>query len=341
MLGRMNVTLRSSLMTVALMAMVTVLQATIASAQFAPLSAPKSTDFDGDGRAEAALYDPEINLWFTYNFASEKLNEVWFGQGRQTVPGDYDGDGKTDFAVCSDEKNGDKIWFIVASSTEAKRDFHWGRTGDVPVQGDYDGDGRTDFAVFRPSESIWYILRSSDEKVVTQRFGVIKDRPAPADYDGNGTTDIAVFRQGKSMLYWLNTDSERALNAMNWAGEFGEGDLIVPADYDGDRIADFATYAVATGEWMIFESSSQNYRRSRFGQGSYETEQTEGQVPVSPKYPDMPMPGDYDGDGKTDLAVFNRLMLEVHVLASSDGHLVSAPMGSQNASPVSTSLVGQ
>jgi hypothetical protein len=335
---RLNVTLRSSVMTVALLAIVTLLQATIASAQFAPIAAPKSTDFDGDGRAEATLYDPQINLWFTYNFASEKLNEVWFGQGRQTVPGDYDGDGKTDFAVCSDEKNGDKIWFIIASSTEAKTDFHWGRTGDVPVQGDYDGDGRTDFAVFRPSESIWYILRSSDQKIIARRFGLAEDRLAPADYDGNGTTDIAVFRQEKSMLYWMNTGSERALS-MHWAGEFGDGDLIVPADYDGDRIADFATYAIATGEWMIFESSSQSYRSARFGQGYYEAAQSN--VPPGSKYPDMPMPGDYDGDGRADLAVFNRLMLEVHVFASRDGHLISAPMGSQNASPVSTSLVGQ
>jgi hypothetical protein len=344
MLRRMNARLHSSVMTVALIALVTVFQAAIASAQFAPSSAPKSTDFDGDGRTEATLYDSGINLWFTYNFASKKLNEVWFGQGRQTVPGDYDGDGKTDFAVCSDQKNGDKIWYIIASSTNTKRDVHWGSTGDVPVQGDYDGDGLTDFAVFRPSENVWHIQRSSDQKVMAHQFGLIKDRPAQADYDGNGTTDIAVFRQNESMLYWLNTDSETTSNAMNWASELRDGDVILPADYDGDKIADFATYAPATGEWLIFESLTNSYRYTRFGQGYYETAQVNdpaSQIPPSLKYPDLPMPGDYDGDGRADLAVFNRLMLEVHVLASRDGHLISEPMGSQNASPVSTSLVGQ
>jgi len=76
------------------------------------------------------------------------------------VPGDYDGDGKTDLAVFRPSSG---VWFLNRSSSNFTTfvTFQWGLGGDVPVPGEYDGDGKTDVAVWRPSNGVWYLLRSS------------------------------------------------------------------------------------------------------------------------------------------------------------------------------------
>jgi len=91
-----------------------------------------SADYDGDGKADLAVYNETTGWWYyipssTYTLGYSKLGET----GYAPVPGDYDGDGKTDLTVYQEASG---YWFHILSSTYALSYEKFGEPGYTPVK---------------------------------------------------------------------------------------------------------------------------------------------------------------------------------------------------------------
>ena len=130
-----------------------------------------------------------------------------------SVAADYDGDGRTDYAVYRQGASvgSQSYWWIRRSLDDGIVAQGWGSRGDTVAPGDYDGDGKADIAVRRAAGglSVFYVLKSTGGSIVFQ-WGLDSDVIAPGDYDGDGKTDFAVVRDVGGQIVWYIGGTRRA-----------------------------------------------------------------------------------------------------------------------------------
>ena len=111
--------------------------------------------------ADLAVWRPSNGYFYVLGGpGSQQTYYQWGGTSNNPhdwpVPGDYDGDGKTDFSIF---RPTDGTWWITYSSSGSYSSVQFGAscssngcdisvptsyTGDLPDPADYDGDGKTD-----------------------------------------------------------------------------------------------------------------------------------------------------------------------------------------------------
>jgi len=246
-------------------------------------------DYDGDGKADGAIYRDSDGKWDTV--LSGARYHAWLtvvaGLADLTpVPGDYDADGITDLAVYNSLNS---WWTVLLSSTDQIISGPLGGPDFVAAQCDFDGDAMTDPVVYREADGTCYGAASSEGyAIVAGFFGGIGYQPVFADYDGDGLADPAVYNRTTGL--WCVAFSGSGYQLLT--GTFGGVSYMpVSADYNGDGLVDPAIYAPDTAYWQVLLSGPGGYTWCGDFAGSIDG---------------VPVPADYDGDGKTDLAVYHQ-----------------------------------
>ncbi len=200
---------------------------------------------------------------------------------------------------------------------------------------DFDGDGRQDYSVLKfptgpPSPIQYWNLNSTTGVEVGAQWGDANtDFPVPGDYDGDGKDDLALYRSGaspglQSTFYILRSSNNTGLFVA-----YGlNGDQAHCRDFDGDGKTDVAIFreGAAPGDpayWWIKQSTTNTDRVDQFG--------VTGALNNSTL--DAPVSGDYDGDGKFDLAVYRFGISPTNhyiIKRSSDGTVQFLPFGNFN-----------
>jgi hypothetical protein len=254
--------------------------------RFYPNKLASSTRFDArDHRASVSVFRPGNGMWYwRWNLFSISSENLYGKAGDFPVPADFNGDGRSEFAIVRNE-NGAKIWYVSFQSTTV-----WGFPTDQPLIGDFDGDGRADLTAVRNNGQnlVWYARRSSDAALAAFTWGLPTDKPVIGDFDGDGITDVTVTRNTPDGLVWYILKSNGGSFDQYAVLQFGlESDTIAVDDFDGDEKTDVAVFRPSDGTWYIIRSGSNEVQITHFG--------TLG---------DKPQPADYDLDGKADLAVY-------------------------------------
>jgi hypothetical protein len=297
----------------------------LAIACFAPLAATAQTptptpkpcfDFTGSGRTSFATINRNTTsiIWrILGNGGSQSgnLQIIQFGLSDldNPTPGYFDNDNRADLGVYRPTSSSYFVRPSTSTTANSFRGVQFGLQTDISGrEADYDGDGIDDFTVVRDSgvNLTWFILRSSNNTFAAVSFGLSGftngnrsgDLPiAGADYNGDGRADITVIRRNAdgSSTYFAGDSTTGAPVAVQQWGNF-DTDFFVVGDYLGDRRADFAVYRTfaggTNGTWFIQENGGSGRVVRPFGFTSLAS------------VTDRPICGDYNGDGKQDIAIY-------------------------------------
>ncbi len=321
-------------------------------------------DYNGDGRTDFIRQERggldndrsnNFNVYFSRGDGyfdivtpADEQYQHWlrFDPGANIIPGDFNGDGKTDFirqergGWDNDRTNTFNVYFsrgdgqfdiVTPAGSEYQRLLRFD-AGVHIIPGDFNGDGKTDF--LRQEKGDWdndnintfnvYFSRGDGYfDIVTPEGAIYQtmlrfDRGAniiPGDFNGDGMMDF--LRQEKH--FWDNDEVENfqvyfskgdgyfnvvepAGAEYQWNLRHGEGVALVPADLNGDGKADF----IATSWEAPMELNGREVYYLSYlsrGDGSFDiVDPAAGNAGGSLEQPAHAnvIPLDYNGDGRTD-----------------------------------------
>lgn len=225
--------------------------------------------------------------------------------GEPKALGDYDGDGKGDFATW---RRSDATWSVEPSTGTGAQSFPFGRSGDIPLVGDVDGDGLDDAVTWRESDGTWRVRFTSGAPPLDGvQWGLPGDIALLGDVDGDSRDDF-IIRRPSGGTWYVRFASGAPPIQVGWGSS--AGDIPLVGDVDGDGLDDLIIWSRG-GAWFV-KYSGAGVPPQRYDWG------LRG---------DIPLLGDVNGDGRDDFIIRRPATLTWWVLYSSGGSLDNVGWG--------------
>ncbi|HEY0639994.1 MAG TPA: FG-GAP-like repeat-containing protein [Pseudonocardiaceae bacterium] len=220
-------------------------------------------------------------------------------------PTDVTGDGRDDIVTFTMNSLADVYSAPSTGSAfgaSVKGNDFFGLPGETPLTGDFTGDGRDDIVVFTHGPLADVHVAPSNGSTFGPStkwhdfFALSGEIPAVGDFNGDGRDDIATFTRGSlgDVYVALSTGSAFVGTQQKWHDFFALGaEFPAVGDVNGDGRDDLVTFTRGTtGDVFVALSTG-----SGFGPGV----KWHDWFAVGAEQPRV---GDFNGDGRDDIATF-------------------------------------
>jgi hypothetical protein len=184
------------------------------------------------------------------------------------------------------------------------------------------------------SNLVWYIMSSSTNTVRGVTHGTLTGVTGPAifpgaDFNGDGRDElIYLYRNsaGTQVTYQIGDAVTGAGVMARVYGNYNTDFSLAPDDYTGDGRADFVAVRQnqgTTAVWYIQNSVTNQVEATRFGL-------------ADPTFADLDLPvrGDFDGDGRHDICVWRDSNQTFYFRSSANGSIGGQKSGDSGDFPL-------